>query len=268
MASSRNGQRGGREARDRLRLYQARQSVHAHRAKRRMLDNIFSLAGVLIVVTLATITQVVYFSAGPGRPAATASPSPSASASAPATVTGQNQGPVPPKTLAAGRSWTGTLTLNTVSLGITLDGAAAPQATSAFIFLAQSGFYTGKTCHRLVNSGAYLIQCGSPTGNGTGNAGFSFGPIENAPANGIYPAGTIAMARLADPYSQGSQFFITYQDTKLDTSTGGYTVFGRVTAGLPALISAIVSHGVAAGGSSANDGPPAVPTTITGLTVK
>ncbi len=233
-----------------------------------MLDNIFSAVGVVIVLTLATITQVVYFSAGPGRPTASASPSASPSASAPATITGQNQGPVPPKTLAAGRSWTGSLTLNAVKLGITLDGAAAPQATSAFIFLARSGFYTGKACHRLVDKGAYLIQCGSPTGNGTGNAGFSFGPIENAPANGIYPAGTIAMARLADPYSQGSQFFITYQDTTLDTSTGGYTVFGHVTAGLPALISAIASHGVAPGGATPNDGPPAVPTTITAVTVQ
>lgn len=266
MASSRNRQRGTREAQDRLRLYNARQSVHAHRAKRRKLDNVLSAAGALIVVTLATITQVVYFTAGPGRPAATASPTPSASSSAP--VTGQNQGPVPPKTLAAGRTWTGTLVLNKVSLGISLDGAAAPQAVSAFISLTQSGFYVGKTCHRLVNSGAYLIQCGSPTGNGTGNAGFSFGPIENAPANGMYPAGTIAMARSADPYSQGSQFFITYQDTKLDTSTGGYTVFGHVTSGLPALITAIVSGGVAAGGSSPNDGPPAIPTTITSVTVK
>ena len=67
--------------------------------------------------------------------------------------------------------------------------------SSSTISLVQSGFYDGVTCHRLTNGGFYVLQCGDPTGDGTGGPGYSYGPIENAPADDVYPAGTIAMAR-------------------------------------------------------------------------
>ncbi|MEO7121645.1 MAG: peptidylprolyl isomerase [Lacisediminihabitans sp.] len=273
MAPSKNAEREAREARDRLRRYNARQSVHAQRVRRRRRDNILAIAGILVVAALATATQVFYFSDGPGKPAS--APSPSQSPSATSTpVAGQNVGNVPSSSLAEGRTWTGTLELNNVKLGISLDGAKAPQATAVFISLADKGFYTsaGSNCHRLTTSEtAKLIQCGSAHGDGTGDDGFTFGPLENVPANGIYPAGTIAMARGADPYSQSTQFFITYADTTLDASTGGYTVFGRVTSGLDTFISEIASEGVAPSSTSTSlstDGAPAVPTKITAVTVK
>jgi len=265
VAASRNRQREAREARDRLRRYEAGQAVHSHRVRRRLIDNIAGIAGGVVVITLAAITQVVYFTAGPGAPEPLPSISPSPSASV---VAGQNTGDVPPKSIAEDRDWTGTLKLNDVTLGIELDGKAAPQATAVFVDLVRSSFYQGKTCHRLVDSGAYLIQCGSVNGDGTGDVGFSYGPIENAPADGIYRAGTIAMARQADPYSQGSQFFITYEDSPLDASTGGYTVFGHVTSGLDDLIEQIADHGVAGDSPDPDDGPPAVATTITGVSVE
>ena len=37
--------------------------------------------------------------------------------------------------------------------------------------------------------------------------------VENAPADGKYPAGTVAMARTSDPNTNGSQFFLVYKDT-------------------------------------------------------
>lgn len=267
MAPSRNADREAREARDRLRRYTARQSLYQHQVKRRRRDNVIAIVGVVVVVALATLTQVVYFTAGPGAPAAKLSASPSASPSAAA---GKNAGDVPAKTIAENRTWTGTLDLNDVKLGISIDGKAAPQAASVFIDLAKKGFYTttGKTCHRLTDSGLFVIQCGSVDGKGSGDEGFQFGPLENTPSDGSYPAGTIAMARGTDPYSQTTQFFITYKDTTLDTSTGGYTVFGHVTSGLDGFVSAIADAGVGPGGTSANDGPPVVPTTITALTVK
>ncbi|MET4780188.1 peptidylprolyl isomerase [Glaciihabitans sp. UYNi722] len=201
MAPSKNAERDAREARDRLRRYNARQAVHAHQVTRRRRDNIIAIVGVVVVAALATLTQVFYFTAGPGTPTASPSPSPSASASAPAQ--GSNVGDVPSAAIAQGRIWTGQLDLNSVKLGIQLDGAKAPQASSVFISLAQKGFYTstGSTCHRLTNSdSAKLIQCGSVDGKGSGDVGFSFGPLENVPSGGIYPAGTIAMARGTDPY--------------------------------------------------------------------
>ena len=61
------------------------------------------------------------------------------------------------------------------------------------------GYYLGKTCHRLVKTAtAGLIQCGSIDGTGATDPTYSFGPIENPGAGGLYPAGTIAMARAGD----------------------------------------------------------------------
>lgn len=263
MAPSKNAERDAREARERLRKYNARQAVHGHQVKRRRRDNILAVAGVVVVAALATATQVFYFTAGPGHTAA-ASASPSAGTGAAAA---RNVGDVPSRTIARNRTWTGQLELNSVMLGISIDGQKAPQAASVFIALAKDGFYTttGKTCHRLTTGGASLIQCGSVNGDGTGDPGFSFGPLENVPADGVYPAGTIAMARKASTYSNSGQFFITYKDSALGPSTGGYTVFGHVTSGLAKFISSVADAGVADGSS---DGRPKVATTITKVTVQ
>jgi len=266
VAASKNAERDAREARDRLRRYNARQSVHSLQETRRRRDNVVAAVGVVVIAALATVTQVFYFTAGPGMPAPTASPSPSSSATA-----SKNVGDVPAKTIAQGRTWTGDLTLNAVKLGISLDGAKAPQATSVFIDLAKKNFYTttGATCHRLTNSDtAKLIQCGSVDGTGAGDVGFSFGPLENVPVDGVYPAGTIAMARGTGAYTQSSQFFITYAETKLDTKTGGYSVFGTVTSGLAGFVSQIADAGVTPTANSTSDGAPVVPTKITQLAVQ
>lgn len=268
VATSKNAERDAREARDRLRRYNARQSVHSLQVTRRRRDNVIAILGVVVIAALATFTQVFYFTAGPGKPAATASPTPSPSSSVSA---GKNLGDVPAKTIAEGRTWTGDLTLNAVKLGILLDGAKAPQAASVFINLAKKSFYTttGATCHRLTNGDSFkLLQCGSVDGKGAGDVGFSFGPLENVPTDGVYPAGTIAMARGDSAYSQSSQFFITYADTKLPSTTGGYTIFGSVTSGLPDFVNRIADAGVTPSASGATDGAPVIPTKITQLTVQ
>ena len=131
----------------------------------------------------------------------------------------------------------------------------------------QSGFYDGLGCHRLTTEGLFVLQCGDPNGDGTGGPGYTYGPIENAPEDGVYPAGTIAMARQAgDAESQGSQFFIVYEDTTLTADeAGGYTVIGRVTDGLDALRSEIVDFGTV---DEAPDGQPVRPVTITSFDVE
>ncbi len=266
MSPSKNNDRDARETRDRLRRYTARQSVHSHQIARRRRDNIVAVASVVVVATLATLTQVFYFSSGPGMPAPSASP---ASSSPPAANT--NVGNVPAQSIAEARPWTGTLSLNDVKLGITLDGARAPQAASVFISLAKSNFYTGAgaDCFRLSNAVSLnILQCGSPDGAASGNIGYSYGPVENPPADGVYPAGTIAMARANSLYSQGSQFFITYGPTTLSPADGGYTVFGQITSGLDQFISQIAAKGVIASANSTSDGAPVVSTKITQLTVQ
>jgi peptidyl-prolyl cis-trans isomerase B (cyclophilin B) len=258
VAKAKGTEREAREARDRLRRYNARQTVHEQQVKRRRFDNLFAIGGVIIVAALATVTQVFYFNGGPGTP----TPVPSASAETP--TAGTNVGDVPDVSVSEFRTWTGTLDLNEVALGIELDGAAAPQAVASLV----TGYYSGTTCHRLVQSdSAGLLQCGSLDGLGGSDPSYSFGPVENAPADGVYPAGTIAMARVADDgFSIGRQFFIVFADTVLPGDTaGGYTVFGRVTSGLDQLVEQIAAAGTVDG---VPDGPPVVPTTITGLTIQ
>lgn len=256
--------RQAREERARLRTYQARQEVHTRKQRRRTRDNVIAVVALVAVLALATAAQLLYFNGGPGTPEATPTPTPTPTATPPA---GENQGDVPPPDLAEDRTWTGTLTLNDIPLAVELDGAAAPQAVSSEISLIQSDFYVGTTCHRLTRDNIWVLQCGDPAGDGTGGPGYSYGPVENAPADNLYPAGTIAMARQQqDGYSNGSQFFIVYEDTTLTPDeAGGYTVIGRVASGLDELRAGITDAGTADG---ATDGAPAVPVTITGFTIE
>lgn len=269
MVASKNTER---EARDRLRKYTARQTVHAHQISRRRRDNLIAVLGIVVIAAIATTTQVLYFTTGPGAPKASSSASAQPSAAPSSTAAAEaNVGNVPAKTIAEGRTWTGDLTLNDVQMGISLNGAAAPQATSVFIDLVKKNFYTttGSSCHRLTTADSLkVIQCGSVNGDGTGDDGFTYGPVENAPADGKYPAGTIALARASSTYSQSTQFFIVYEGSTLPTTGGGYTVIGTVTSGLEKFISEIASKGVATSSTTPTDGPPAVTTKITAVTVK
>jgi len=148
-----------------------------------------------------------------------------------------NGGVLPAASLAEGREWTGSINLTQGPVGISLDGAKAPQAVANFVTLAQEGYFDGTKCHRLVTEGIHVLQCGDPTATGQGGPGYTWGPIENAPADDVYPAGTIAMARVgSDGSSMGSQFFLVYEDSTIPSdSAGGYTVFGHITSGMDVL---------------------------------
>ncbi|MFM6975082.1 MAG: peptidylprolyl isomerase [Agromyces sp.] len=249
-----------REARARLRTYQARTQLHDEQVRRRRRDNWIAAISVTAIFGLAIVGQLAYFGVGPGATVATATPTASSSS-------GENVGNVPSAALAEGREWTGTVNVNGVALGVSLDGALAPQAVASEISLIQAGFYENNTCHRLTTAGIFVLQCGDPNGDGTGGPGYSYGPIENAPADGIYPAGTIAMARQSgNGYSNGSQFFIVYQDSTIPAdAAGGYTVVGHVTTGLAELQALISATGVAGG---ATDGAPATPIVLTKFSIQ
>ncbi len=264
--ASKNTEREAREARERLRRYNARQTVHEGQISRRKRDNLFAVGGIIVIAALAAVSQIFYFNGGPGTP----TPAPSASATLePEAGTGSNIGNVPDPSFAEGTVFTGTLVFNdTVTLEVILDGNLAPQAVASIAADSLTGYYVGKTCHRLVQSDtANLIQCGSLDGTGATDPSYSYGPIENAPADGVYAAGTIAIARAGnDAYSNGRQFFIVTKDTTLpEDSAGGYTVIGQVTSGLDALTAQITDAG-AVGGVA--DGAPSVSTTITSFTIQ
>lgn len=152
-----------------------------------------------------------------------------------------------------------TATVATTCGDIVLELAAAdaPQTVASFRFLAEQGYWDGSPCHRLTTAGIFVLQCGDPTGTGRGNPGYGYG-IENAPGDGQYPPGTLAMARTMDPNSNGGQFFVVYQPTQLPTDDGGYSIFGQVTEGLD-IVEAVAAQGVEGG---AGDGAPAQPISI------
>lgn len=252
----------------RLQEFNAKQQIVELKKERNRKDNRLALLVSGGAVAFALIAQFSYFGFGPGyvapEPSDTqASDAPSATAEPTEDTTSDL---VPNPSLAEGREWTGTLIVNGKPLEITLDGAAAPQAVANFISLSQSGFYDGLSCHRLVTAGIFVLQCGDPNGDGTGGPGYSWGPIENAPADDVYAEGVLAMARRGgDGSSMGSQFFIVYKDSPIPSDgAGGYTVFGKVTQGL-ANLDDIVSGGVAGGGT---DGSPAVATALGAITLK
>ncbi|WP_421741402.1 peptidylprolyl isomerase [Cellulomonas sp.] len=194
-----------------------------------------------IVAALVLTTGVVAAIALTNDDAPAASPTPTATATTPPA----NSADVPDPALAEGRTWSGDIALTQGDLGIELDGAAAPQAVANFVTLAQEGYFDSTKCHRLTQEGIFVLQCGDPTAlgvadpttGGAGGPGYAWGPIENAPADGVYPAGTIAMARTKDNgSSMGSQFFLVYEDSPIPADTaGGYTVFGHITSGMDVL---------------------------------
>lgn len=169
---------------------------------------------------------------------------------------------VPDQSLAQGARWTATITTNCGDITLELDGDKAPQTVASFLFLAQHDYWANSPCHRVTTAGIFVLQCGDPTGSGSGDPGYGYG-VENAPATGRYPAGTVAMARTTDPDSNGGQFFLVYQDTSLPTDGGGYSIFGRVTGGIQ-IVRQIAKAGVEGG---ANGGAPQQPISILSVAV-
>jgi len=230
-------------AQERLESFQAKQELEQQKATRRSSDNKTAILTVAGAIVLAIGAQFIYFAVGPGS--IEAAPEEIVEAEP---ETEQPTKPVPAIDIAESRSWEGTMEISGSTLEITLDGENAPQAVANFISLAREGYFEGTTCHRLVVEGIYILQCGDPTGSGQGGPGYNWGPIENAPADNIYETGLLAMARVPnDGASMGSQFFIVYDRSEIPAdSAGGYTVFGKITAGLEGL-RPIIDAGVVGG---------------------
>ncbi len=171
---------------------------------------------------------------------------------------------VPDKATAEGATWVATLRTSCGPVTLELDGKAAPQTVASFLHLAREGYWAPSPCHRLTTGGLSVLQCGDPTGTGASSPGYGFG-IENAPGDGAYPRGVIAMARTQDPNSNGGQFFVVHQASTLPTDGGGYSIFGKVTGGMD-----IVDQIAAAGSDDSNgqgDGRPKTPISILEVSV-
>jgi peptidyl-prolyl cis-trans isomerase B (cyclophilin B) len=159
-----------------------------------------------------------------------------------------------------------TLETDRGAIGLELDNAKTPCTVNNFTSLAKQGYFNNTKCHRLTTTpDLRVLQCGDPTGTGTGGPGYRFpneyptnqyrltDPALKVPV--LYPRGTLAMAN-SGPGTNGSQFFLVYDDSVLPPT---YTVFGTIDSpGLTAL-DMIAEAGVTAGG---DDGKPAKDVTI------
>ncbi|HEX2213487.1 MAG TPA: peptidylprolyl isomerase [Mycobacterium sp.] len=256
--------------------------------KRRLYTIIGSVAGALVVVAAVVATIVLTNKDGDSQNAASTSTSatstaPSAPGALPAFAApaglGENcQYPASAEKASkevdaprAGKVPTDpaevsvSMSTDQGNLGLMLDNAKAPCTVNSFASLAQQGYFNDTPCHRLTTAESLsVLQCGDPTGKGTGGPGYSF--ANEYPTNQYqpddpkllepvtYPRGTIAMAN-AGPNTNGSQFFIVHKDYPLPKN---YTIFGKLTGGLDTL-DKIAAAGVAGGG---DDGPPATPVKV------
>ena len=116
-----------------------------------------------------------------------------------------------------------------------LNRKKAPVTVENFLTYVRDGHYDNLIFHRVVYG--WIIQSGEYTKDF--KAYETRSPIKNEATNGLKNVrGTIAMARLSDPHSADSQFFIN-----LDNNTSfnhrskrrreyGYCVFGKVIKGM------------------------------------
>lgn len=263
--------RSAREAKRRIQQMEAKRELRRDQEKRRKRDNLIAVGAGTAAVLLAVVLQLTAFAGNPtedefaAAEAGLTSPTDSATPSAP----GTNAANIPAPDTAAGKVFTGELVLNKGAVSVELDGTKAPQAAAVFKSLSDEGYFSGKTCHRLTTAENFgVLQCGSADGQGSGRPDFNWGPLENVPADNMYPAGTIAVARTGNnAYGNGTQFFIVYKDTVIPAdSAGGYTVVGKVTSGLD-VVSDIAAAGITPG-SSDTDGAPVEAVAIDSFSLK
>lgn len=125
----------------------------------------------------------------------------------------------------------------------------APVTVRNFQKLVSEGFYDGLIFHRVING--FMIQCGDPTGTGTGGSDETI--VGEFAANGFkndlsHKRGVLSMGRKSNSNnSASSHFFICQADcTRLD---GSYAAFGEVLEGMD------IVDAIAAVKTDSNDKP-------------
>lgn len=164
------------------------------------------------------------------------------------------------------------ISTNNGDIPISLASETAPCTVNSFLSLAEQGYFDDTVCHRLATGGFYILQCGDPTGTGSGGPGYSFADElvaddsrlepcsgEGAGRTCTYNTGTIAMAN-SGPDTNGSQFFLVYGNSVFPPN---YTVFGELDAAGLKTLEAIAAKGLADPGAA--EGAPAEPVVITGV---
>ncbi len=269
--------------------YERQQQRRAERSRRTRQWTTISAAGIAVIV-LAVIGYFVFAPTG-GTPAA--APARSATPAATPSATAGNQAPAatvepaaavsrcgyisappaarkvgtPPATPDVTAKYQATIRTNRGNIVIRLAEGKATCTVNSFAYLAGKDYFSNTKCHRLTTSGIYVLQCGDPSGTGSGGPGYRFANEvagDSATASAGFPAGTVAMAHSSQASSNGSQFFLVYKATTLPRD---YTPFGVITSGLD-VVKNVAKAGVASAASGPGDGPPKESVTIKSVSIK
>jgi peptidyl-prolyl cis-trans isomerase B (cyclophilin B) len=149
------------------------------------------------------------------------------------------------------------LETNLGTIDITLDAERAPKTVANILRYVDAGHYDGTIFHRVIPG--FMAQGGGF--DATYAKKPTHEPVQNEADNGLKNLrGTVAMARTGDPHSATAQFFVNFADngfldhTAKDASGWGYTVFGRVTAGMD-VVDRMAAVKTGAQGTFSKDAP-------------
>jgi peptidyl-prolyl cis-trans isomerase B (cyclophilin B) len=250
---------------------------------------------VLVAAGVGTLLLVFLPGGGHKKAAALPSKKPSASPTATATAVAEpahhcdytsatsaaKKETLPPATPDFAASYQATINTNLGKISFNLLNSKATCTVNSFVHLAEAGYFNNTQCHRVVNSGIYVLQCGdayatadaklscSTTSKiGTGGPGYDFASENLTGAK--YPAGTVAMANSGTANSNGSQFFIVFKDsTSVLNGTSGpaYTPFATVSSGL-GIVQNVAKDGYSCQYPSAGGGVPKKKVLIDNVTIK
>jgi peptidyl-prolyl cis-trans isomerase B (cyclophilin B) len=244
-------------ARERMLRQQQRRAQRTHRARQ------LTIVAVVccVVVGLGVGGYFVFGGSGGTKAAAVSATSSTTSCSYRASGKAARNVGLPPAKADNKAAYQATIHTNRGDVVIDLLNSKATCTVGSFVYLAAKKYFNNTPCHRLTTtSPLYVLQCGDPTGTGSGGPGYEFNNENLAGAK--YTAGTIAMAN-SGPNTNGSQFFIVYKNSTLAPS---YTPFGEVVKGL-----GIIQNVAKAGSDNANgagDGHPKEKVVIDSVTIK
>ncbi|MFG6402422.1 MULTISPECIES: peptidylprolyl isomerase [unclassified Microbacterium] len=224
----------------------------------RLLSATFAAVGLLLLSGCATATPTAPAESSAAAPSAPATAAASGECAYPAESGASSDVTAPPADPTVTGAVSATLSTTAGDIAIALDADRTPCTVGSFVSLAEQQYFDGTDCHRLTTQGIFVLQCGDPTGTGRGGPGYSFD--DELDGSETYPAGTVAMAN-AGPDTNGSQFFLVYEDSQLPPS---YTVFGQMDAAGLEVVRQIAAVGAEGG---AADGAPATPVTITSVAI-
>jgi peptidyl-prolyl cis-trans isomerase B (cyclophilin B) len=161
-------------------------------------------------------------------------PCPAADGSSPRTIAFAK---APPSCTDSKKTYTAVVTTNKGAYTIALNPSTAPLTVNNFVVLARYHFFDNTICHRAIPG--FAVQCGDPTGTGTGGPGYAF--ADELPSTGSYKVGSMAMANSGKD-TNGSQFFIITGDSGVALPPN-YSLFGQVTDGLDTTVKALDALG-------------------------